>query len=1073
MPRVIALALLCVAGVISLSAQTTQGLISGRVLNSVSGQPVAIATVSYSSSTLAATGTYQTDSAGYYFLPLLSAGTYTIHVTAQGYQGQELQQLELAVAGRLQIEFRLRPLSDVWEAGQYRSVFLPGTKTIVTFYGPDVDPSRSGSFEGQQGQRGALDTSVSYVIDPIEIGDLPLQGRDVYTMLVSLPNVTADQGTTRGLGVSVSGQRSSSSDYLLDGVQNNNYLLTGPQNPVAPEAVQEYRISTNNYSAEYGQNAGFIANAVTRAGGNQFHGIGYDYLKNDFLNAADFSDNLSGFGRLPDHEQQFGYQVGGPVRPERLFFSSALEQLISHSKQDPGIFTFPTTNFIPALNLPSDRLARQLLQEFPGPVITSQNITAPLTISPPVVVDRLIALERGDYVLRGGRDHLMGRLAIGRTTEPDFIWTPYTEFNSALHQHTTGGATNWLHTWAPRLSSELKLSYTDDNLWWNRAHPEIPTLISLDNTLLPGSPAFYEYRNHNRTGEIIYSTIWTRNRHIITAGSDILFRFDGGDLTAGRDGEYIFPNIISFAFDQPEFFRASIDRLASTPTQPDFNRAYGYNQSSFFVQDSYRVTPRLTLNYGLRYENFGAPENTGAIKDALVVPGPGSNFTSRLASATLQIPSGAGNERLFGADNRDWAPRFGFSWDPLGKGNTVVRGGFGIFYDRPFDNLWQNLRNNGILLPLYTISGASNYLQPIASVLSQYAIQSSASDFPSLTLMDPNLRNGYAETFFVGVQQSFGSNLIVEINGTGSVDHRLITTDIVNRQFTTSFGDGRPNDNFPNISWRSSQGNADYSALSAFVRYRLRTLQLQAAYTWSHSIDNQSDPLVGDFFALDFTAINSASSNQLTSSFATQYNSAGDRGNSDFDQRQNLFLIGIWQSEGRTWFARGWQIASMAAFRSGFPYTILSPSEVFAPGSGIIENQRGDLINPTTAVYSSPQQAPGGLILLNPAAFSIPLNGAGNIGRNAFRGPGLYNFDFSLARSFAIPHLREGTRLVIRADAFNLLNHANLNNPDSLVGSPTFGLATYGRLGAASGFPAVSPVNETARQIQILLRLEF
>ena len=260
------------------AGQTTQGLISGRVVNSVTGRAIAGAAVLYNSTTLAASGTVQSDASGYYFLPLLSAGTYTVRVTAAGYQTQELQQMELAVAGRIQVDFRVRPLNDVWEAGQYRSVFLPGSKTIVTFYGPDVDTSRSGNFEAQKGQRGTLDTSASYVIDPVQIRELPLQGRDVYTMLVSLPQVSADGGTGRGIGVTVSGQRPSSSNYLLDGVENDNYLITGPLNAVAPEAVQEYRISTNNYSAEYGRTAGFIANAVTRAGDNSLHGTGSEYL---------------------------------------------------------------------------------------------------------------------------------------------------------------------------------------------------------------------------------------------------------------------------------------------------------------------------------------------------------------------------------------------------------------------------------------------------------------------------------------------------------------------------------------------------------------------------------------------------------------------------------------------------------------------------------------------------------------------------------------------------------------------------------------------------------------------------
>ena len=172
----------------SLVAQTTQGLISGTAVNSVNGQPVPGAKITYTSETLAATGTLTSDAIGYFFLPLLSPGTYTVHVEAANYQTQELQNLELRVAGRIEIAFKLRPLSDVWESGQYRSVFLPGSKTIVTFFGPDVDTSRSGSFEGQQGQRGTLDTSVSYVIDPAQITDLPLLGRDVYTMVTGQPS---------------------------------------------------------------------------------------------------------------------------------------------------------------------------------------------------------------------------------------------------------------------------------------------------------------------------------------------------------------------------------------------------------------------------------------------------------------------------------------------------------------------------------------------------------------------------------------------------------------------------------------------------------------------------------------------------------------------------------------------------------------------------------------------------------------------------------------------------------------------------------------------------------------------
>jgi len=1073
-------------GFAGLKAQTTQGLISGRILDSVTGQPVAGANVSYSSVAISASGTLHSDASGFYFLPLLSAGTYTIRAGGDKYQPQELQQLELPVAGRIQLDFRLRPLSDVWESGQYRSVFLPGTKTIVTLYGPDVDPSRSGTFEAVKGQRGTLDTSASYVIDPGEIGDLPLLGRDVYAMLVSLPVVGADSATGRGLGVSVAGQRPSSSNYLLDGVENDNYLITGPLITTSPEAIQEYRISTNNYSAEYGRTAGFVANAVTRAGSAAYHGIGYEYLKNTALDAADFQDNLIGAGRLPDRENQFGYQVGGPVIPtkalrNRLFFSSALDYLISHSNQAPQKFLLPTTSFISGLTIPSSRLSYQLLTQYPGPKIVSTAPTAIYTVAPPVIVDRLNALERGDYTTKGGRDHFMARLAINRTTEPDFIWTPYPQFISPLYQDTTGIAGNWQRSWTPRITSELKFSFTDDDLWWNRPHPEIPTINSSPDAVtqlpltLPGSPAYYEYRNHNRTPEIIYSTVWTRNKHVITAGLGLLFRFNSGYLTAGRDSEYLFSNAVAFAFDQPYVVYSTVGRLTGQPLPAsNYNQSFRYTQSYFFVQDSFRVTPRFTLNFGIRYENFGAPSNTSSTPDVLLNLGAGGDFTTRLSNATLTtLPVG---QQLYHSDNKDWAPRFGFSWDPFGKSSkTLIRGGFGIFYDRPFDNLWQNLRNNAGYLSSFFLSGTVNYLQPVANVIKgqQPSFQGGAGAFPNLTLFDGNLKNGYTQTSFLGVQRQIGDNLTIEANGTSALGRDLITTDLVNRQFTTLDGLGYPNQNLPIISWRSSQGLSDYYALSTLVRYRIgSTLMLQGAYTWSHSIDNQSDALIGDFFNLSFASITSGSGGPI-STFNRQYDSNGDRGNSAFDQRHNLFLIGTWQPVTRWRPANGWKFAYLAAFRTGTPYTVNATAGIPDSG-GVFENQTANLLNPSIARYPNPLPGPGGVYLLNPAAFSQPGdNFVGTVGRNEFIGPGLYSLDVSLARTFSVPKLREGTALTFRADFYNVLNHANLNNPDTLITDTNFGLATYGRQGTPSGFPATAPLNETARQIQLLVRLTF
>ncbi len=1002
------------AGASQMLAQTTQGLISGRIVNSVTGHPVAGATISWNSTTIAASGIQKSDAAGYYFLPLLSAGSYNLRAIADTFQSQELQELDLPVAGLVSLDFRLRPLNDVWESGQYRSVFLPGSRTVVTFYGPDLDTSRSGSFTAQQGLKETLDTSQSYVVNPQQIEDLPLAGRDVYTMLVSLPGVTADNGTARGLGISVAGARPSASNYLLDGVENDNYLVTGPLSPVAPEEIQEYRISTNNYSAEYGRTGGFVANAVTRAGTNYYHGNGFWYLKNDALNATDFADNLNGLGRRPDKENRIGYQAGGPIRRDRLFFSSALEYLQSHSKLDPQDYYLPTTNFIPALGIPASRLSAQLLEKYPPPTIQSQSLIAPLTIAQPVEINRLVALERGDYTSKSGRDRLMARLALNRLTEPDFNWSPYPDFVTPLQQNTTGIAGNWTRTLTPRLTSELKLSFSNDDLWWNRVHPEIPTLVSGDGTILPGSPLFYSYKNRNRSFEAIYSAVWTRRKHVITAGAGLLARFNDGYLTAGRDGEYLFNGPLNFALDQPAALYVPVDRLAGGP--PNFDRSYRYTQSYFFAQDSFRASTRLTLNFGLRYERYGAPSNTGGAKDALVTLGAGSDFNARLASSTLVRPS-SGDQNLYGADNLDFAPRVGFSWDVFGKSRTILRGGYGIFYDRPFDNLWQNVRNNNVQLPYLPITTNSfNYLQPIANVTPSSPVTFPVSNFPSLTLMDPGLRNGYAQDFFLGAQHSLRQNLTIDVTSTGALGRRLITTDIVNRQFTELPGTGRPNLSMPDVAWRSAQGKSNYYALSTLVKYRLDTFDFQAAYTWSHAIDNQSDPLTGDFFDLNFTTVTTASATTTRSSFARQFDSQADRGNSDFDQRHNLFLMGTWRSAAHSVFLSGWKVSGLAAFRTGFPYSVLSVTTVPpVNGNGLIENQRANLVIAGSGLLANPTPTTGGLVLLNTAAFTEPGNPSaiGNTGRNAFRGPGLYSTDIALSRSFSVSRIHEGLVMTI------------------------------------------------------------
>ncbi len=240
-----------------------------------------------------------------------------------------------------------------------------------------------------------------------------------------------------------------------------------------------------------------------------------------------------------------------------------------------------------------------------------------------------------------------------------------------------------------------------------------------------------------------------------------------------------------------------------------------------------------------------------------------------------------------------------------------------------------------------------------------------------------------------------------------------------------------------------------------------------------------------DFFNLEFTQIyNNGLAGPTGTGFTRQFDSHADRANADFDQRHNAVGYAIWDIPAWTRYKRAaplfrhWTIAAVGAARSGFPFSVFVPAAGLSslpPGSAQLENNRANLVDPS-ALYAPPAGPtnPGMQFWLNGAAFQVPSPGTtGNTGRNEFRGPGLYSLDVAVHRSVSIKVRDRQARITVRADAFNVLNHANLNNPDGSLTSSNFGMSTVGRMGQTTGFPASAPFNETPRQIQLMLRLEF
>ncbi len=1065
-----------------LVGQTTQGIIAGRITDLSTGRPISGAIISWTNAGTNARGAQSSSSSGYYALAPLSPGDYVIRVEADTYQARELHEVELAVAGRIDLDFAMRPLAETMAATSSRAVSLPGSPFRVPIFGPDVEIMTVPVVIPKEGES-PLDSTRSQLIDPVAITDLPFLGRDIYTMLVMQPGVSSDGGTVRGLGLSIDGQRPTAANFLLDGVEANSYLLSGPSFAIAPEAVEEYRVSTGNYSAEFGFSAGYVANAITRAGTNSWHGTGWMALENEALDANEFQDNRQGLRRPELRQFQPGYQIGGPLRRDRFFLSSSFEYLRSLSHSQPMTINLPTSLLL-ASTAPNS-IARQLLQEFPPPAIPSTtSLAAPYVVAPPVTVNRWTALERFDGLNGSGTERFMGRLAIGQTSEPDFIWSPYQAFISGLNEPVLNLAGSLTSAILPQLSNDLRLAWSTDAIEWSRAHPEIPTLIdsSPQDVILPGSPAFYAFRDRNNTFQLGDEIFRVFGRHILRFGGDFLLRYQQGFLSAGQDGRYSFPTVVDFMADLPSQFSITLNRQdLPALSLPDFERRYRYLQLSGFLQDTWRVSPRWTLNLGVRDEFLGAPVNTGAQKDAVLTLGSGTGFPELLAGAQLTFPTG-GNQALYHTPDGNWAFRAGISHDLFGDGRTVFRAGSGIFYDRPFDDIWQSAQSNNLALTTFNYQPSpGGYLAPISTLLPVYSGQPVVSDFPPITLFQTTWKPGYAITQFVGFQQRIGENWSVESQGVLSLDRRLLTTDEINRPFSVpASAAGANNYNLsynpllPEIYYRGSQGSSNYDALNMMLHYRSNRYLFHIVYTWSHSIDNQSDPLAGDFLDLNFVSLTPSSSNSSGGTFSRQFDSSADRGNSDFDQRQNLAFYSIWNLPSPQHLHRllgGWKVAQMAAFRSGFPFSVYAPSSVPYSG-GTILNNRADVTG--SGLLPSPVPVPGGFQIINTASFSVPPNGElGSSGRNAFRGPGFYNVDASLSRSFALRGIRESTALTVRADFFNVLNHANLGQPDSSMTSPTFGTALYGRTGTDSGFPALMPFVETARQVQVMIHLTF
>ena len=433
------------------------------------------------------------------------------------------------MTGREERNFRHRPHYDVFEANQFRSWLLPGSQQAIGFYGPDVDTSRVAVFSANRGQATPLDNSLSEVISNQTIENLPLVGRDVYELLLLLPGVTSDTATARGLGFSVNGQRPSSSNYLLDGAENNNLLVSGPLSAVVPEFLEEYRVSTSNYSAEYGRTSGFLANAITRSGTNNWHGRAFFYLRQDRLDANGFQENAQGIPRPPFTELQPGFFLGGAPVKNRFFLTTGFVGTYSHGRADPQTFALPTSSFI-AQTDPSSYAGQLLRKYLPYVSPTGPGDIGLATMSPANSFGREDGLLRVDWNISASH-RFFARAAVDNLRQHDLSGSPYPDFPARFRQGSVAVAVGLLSRFGARSQNEFSLSRTTDVIALDTPHTEVPTiadnqLINQDgqyyNVVLPGSSSSYNYLNRGRNWDLSDNFTRIAGRHVFKVRRGII-----------------------------------------------------------------------------------------------------------------------------------------------------------------------------------------------------------------------------------------------------------------------------------------------------------------------------------------------------------------------------------------------------------------------------------------------------------------------------------------------------------------------------------------------------------------------
>ena len=960
----------------------------------------------------------------------LAAGEYEVRASLDPFRPLIVTELQLTVGETAALTLTL-------QLGTAEAVTVRGTTAVST-------------------QSGDL----SYLIEQRTIEQIPVNGRN-YTDLMQLqpavvPFPHRDNGSVvaHGLAMSVNGQSPRTNVYLLDGTLQNDFTNSPASSAAGTalgmETIQEFRLVSNSYSAEYGRGAGGQVNVITKSGTNQVAGSAFAFHRNDALDARNYfdQDEEPTFRRY-----QFGGTLGGPIRADRLFFFLGYEGLYENLGRTI-VTTVPDADarqgILPGGPVPIAPSVLPYLREFPeanGPALGDGLAQHRFSFDQRLAQDFVQA--RIDGVPAAGAQWFV-RYTVD-AAEQD-LPTDYPQFPRAF------GSTNHFLTAEHRQSlssstfgtarfgfSRTRIGQSVESNTTEAVSPFVPGRPTMGAIDIGGLPRFGPQISADvQLGQEVFSGQFdlahTRGRHLLKAGALVEhYRATEFNPTFSR-GIYRFASLPAFLAGTPATF------IGLTP-EGDVNRAWDWTLLGAYLQDDWQAASNVTVNAGLRFEAATVPVDPRDV-----------NMPDLLAPAPTVGP-------LYRNPGGTFSPRLGAAWNIGGSDRTSLRGGYGVYYTL---NNQQDLIvtvTNPPATPRVVIGGPSFPVPPFerAGGISVRPIQYDI-EYPRVHMWNVNL------------QRELWPEWVATIGYAGSRGRHLWRNADVNVPSPTILADGtpfyppglaRPNPNFSAIELKSSDGDSWYKALILEIRRRWSGgLQLQSSYTWSRAEDTTQN---ATFFSDSTTSVVSAMPEVIP-----EYN----KGLSDFHAEHNWVLNAIWQLP--TAFDRNgvaaallndWQVAAILRMRSGSPLTVFvqtnrsrslwAPS--LGPGTGPDRPSYAPGRGPDTTVTGDPNR------WFDPAAFVLPPAGTlGNVGRNDLIGPDLRTVDMSFMKQVSWTALGPAGHVQLRLEVFNVLNRVNFGPPALVAFS---GTGTDAR--PLASFGQIRSTVTSARQLQLGLRVTF